>query len=166
MTIVKKEPFSLDWKGNVLEMSRDMKVVRRYDFDKVPSELDVNFLKFGKQTKLSNFKAGAKEAKRDPVEMMDEGFSRMCDGFWNLEREGIVKVPMALILLVVELLDDSANGNPCSKEDAEVSLRTQKDTWPALEAAHKQRLDEIRKELAEVKKTAVPRDLGTLVAKK
>lgn len=92
MAKAKKQPYSAEFDGRVLVLSQGPKdakeVVRKYDGRDVPAELMEAIWQLGFKTKVMNYKSGAKEKGRDPLEMMDEGFERLMDGDWAKEREG------------------------------------------------------------------------------
>lgn len=92
MAKAKKQPYSAEFDGRVLVLSQGPKgekeVVRKYDGHDVPADLHEKVWQLGFKTKVMNYKSGAKDKGRDPLEMMDEGFERLCDGDWAKEREG------------------------------------------------------------------------------
>lgn len=83
-----RKVLSYEFDGAVLVISNGDTKVREFDFDEVPATLDEKFIELGRKTKLANFAASAKAEGRDRLEMIDEGWTQLCSGVWEKEREG------------------------------------------------------------------------------
>lgn len=83
----KRKVLGYEMDGTVLTVSDGDKVVRTFDFSEVPEELDGEFMRLGRTTKLVNFGAGEKETPAK-LAAFDAGFARLVEGEWEKEREG------------------------------------------------------------------------------
>lgn len=102
-----RKSLAYSWVGNVLKVTdSDTGDAESFDFSEVPEELDTQFLKLGRRTKLGNFSADAVKLGRSKLPMMRDGFAQLRDGDWAAEREklpGWLKGRTAEIRAIAEL---------------------------------------------------------------
>jgi hypothetical protein len=138
-------------------IDKDKNVLRTFKVANLPGEIAAILVVHGLKQKLTDDTMVSKIGDDgDRLLACDELWERLKAGEWEKEREGLARVPEALVQFVVEV-------KGVSREVATASLKAAgKEKWDAIRASNLKDIEAIEKRLKEAKAAAEATSLDDL----